>query len=159
MRIILPAALALMVGVLSQPALAGPAETAFLGKLVGAWSGTGAISGDDTGAVACAISFKLNGAKLLFAGRCTEGNLGPPQAINGSITYNDATKKYEARGNGQVSIGTKSGRGLSFATKIRNMGATGTSVMKLSAKAITIDADFGSGGMGGHYKSHIVLSK
>jgi hypothetical protein len=160
MRSLLPAAVAAMIGLWALPALAGPAETAFLGKLAGTWTGTGAVTGTETGSVACKMILKFGADKLGFNGKCDVGDLGPPQSVSGTISYNDKTKRYEAKGNGQTSVGTKSGSTLTFVTKLRQMGAAGTSTMKLSASSIVIDADIGrTGSTTGKYKSHIVLKK
>ena len=160
MRYLLPAAVAATIALSAMPALAGDAESAFLSKLAGTWTGTGVVTGTDTGSIACKMILKFAAGKLGFNGKCDVGDLGPPQSVSGTIAYSDKTKHYEAKGNGQTSVGTKSGSTLTFVTKLRQMGAAGTSTMKLSAGSIVIDADIGrTGSKMGNYQSHIVLKK
>lgn len=156
MRSLLPtfaAALALC----ASPAFAGPAETAFLAKLPGTWTGSGAITGGETGAVSCTLV--LTGSeKINFKGTCDAGKFGP-QSYSGVLTYSDAARQYQARSNGQTVVGTKSGGGVTFVTKMKTPAGTGDSVMKLTANAIVIDVDILRTDTNQKLKSHINFKK
>ena len=142
------------------PAFAGAAEDAFLAKLVGTWTGTGTVSGADDATLACKLVYKANAGRLRFSGRCTaKGMQAPPQSFSGTMYYDDAKKQYLASGGGQVAVGVKSGGGVTFSLKIKQMGATGTSVMKITTKAIVIDADVTRASSGDHYTAHMTFKK
>ncbi|HWV01321.1 MAG TPA: hypothetical protein VN109_09160 [Devosia sp.] len=156
MRISLPmltAAFALV----ALPALAGPAETAFLAKLPGTWTGSGAITGGESGSVACTLT--LTGSdKINFRGTCDAGQFGP-QTYSGVLTYVDAARQYQARSNGQTVVGVKSGGGVVFTSKMKTVAGTGNSIMRLSASSIVIDVDIVRSDTGEKLKSHIVFKK
>ena len=141
------------------PAAAGPTENAFLSKLAGNWVGSGSITGGQNGPVSCKLAFKPNGAKLTFSGRCKVEDVGS-QSFSGNITYNNATKQYEARSSSSdVSIGVKRGNSVVFTTKIKNIAGTGNSVMTVAANRISIDVDLVEKRSGDQSKSHVVFSK
>ena len=142
---------------LSLPAYAGTAETAFLGKLTGAWSGTGSASGADAGPIVCSMTFQPAGAGTHFSGHCSAKGAGFEQSFSGSVSYNDAKKQYEAESNGRKQVGTKTGGGVSFVTKITGMMGKGTSTMKLTSNKISIDVALTASGK--PIKSHIVFTK
>jgi hypothetical protein len=139
------------------PALAGPAETAFLAKLAGVWTGSGKITGGETGAVSCKLTFKGTD-KINFSGVCDAGEFGP-QSYSGVLTYDEKAKQYQARSNGQTVAGVKSGASIVFKSKMKSLAGTGDSVMKMSAKAIVIDVDILRSDTGDHMASHITFAK
>src|ERR1700750_917461 len=81
---------------LAVPAYAGPAESAFLAKLTGSWSGSGTATGADAGQIDCTITFKPADAGEHFSGKCNADSVGFEQSFSGSMSYNDAKKQYEA---------------------------------------------------------------
>ena len=140
-----------------SPALAGPAETAFLSKLAGTWTGSGTITGDETGKVDCKLT--LSGTdKVNFRGLCDAGTFGP-QDYSGVLTFDQKSGKYLARSNGQTVIGVKSGSSVVFTSKMKTMAGTGNSVMKLSATTISIDVDLVRTDNGEKLKSHLNFKK
>ena len=146
------------------PAFAGTAENAFLAKLVGTWTGAGTITGAENATLACKLTSKANGARVRFSGRCTaKGMQAPPQSFTGTMFYDDKSKQYLATGNGQTAAGVKSAGGVTFTLKLKQMGASGTSVMKITTKSIVIDANVtrqGTGmGGGGQYIAHMTFTK
>lgn len=132
------AALAVAATLGIAPASAGPAENAFLAKVAGTWTGNGKLTGAEAGPIACKIVFKASGAKLTYTGRCNVQDLGA-QAFSGSISYNDAAKRYEARSGTTTVAGTKSGSSLVFTTKARTIAGNATSTMTISASRIVVD--------------------
>ena len=150
--------LALVLGLSSAvPAFAGPAETAFLAKLAGVWSGSGKITGGETGDVSCKLTFRGTD-KINFSGVCDAGDFGP-QNYSGVLTYNDKAKQYQARSNGQTVAGVKSGGTVVFTSKMKSIAGVGNSVMKLSASAIVIDVDLVRTDNGDKLKSHLSFKK
>jgi hypothetical protein len=150
------AALAL-VALSAAPAFAGPAENAFLSKLAGNWSGSGKLTGTQAGAVSCKLELKPNGARLNFTGRCDAQDLGA-QSFSGSMTYNDAARRYEARSSSGTAIGVKKGNSVMFTTRMNTIAGTGSTVMSLTASRITIDFNL-TDPQRGKSKAHIVFSK
>ena len=156
MRPFLPL-LAVSLALCASPAFAGAAEQAFLAKLAGTWTGTGQLTGDETGTVDCKLT--LTGKeKISFRGTCDAGKFGP-QTYSGVLTFDDATKKYQARSNGETVIGVKSGNSVVFTTKMKTIAGTGNSVMKLSASTISIDVDLVRADSGDKIKSHLNFKK
>ncbi len=156
MRSFLPM-LAISIALSASPALAGPAELAFLAKLPGTWTGSGTITGGEGGAVDCTLT--LSGTdKINFKGSCDAAKFGP-QTYSGVLTYSDAARQYQARSNGQTVVGVKSGGAVVFTTKMKTVAGTGNSVMKLSASAIAIDVDIVRTDTGEKLKSHINFKK
>lgn len=143
----------------ATPALAGKAETAFLGKLVGSYSGKGTLTGSRTGTFDCTLDMRAKGDGISYKGKCDVEEFGT-QSFSGDITYNDKAARYEATSpTGTITVGTKSGSGVSFSSKFRGM-ASGTSVMKVVAGKITVDTTIKDPeAKGGTIQSHIVMSK
>lgn len=142
---------------LSAPALAGPAELAFLAKLPGTWSGTGTISGAESGAITCTLTLRGTD-KINFAGNCNAGHFGP-QTFNGVLTYNDAAKQYQARSNGETVAGIKSGNSVIFKGKMKTVAGSGDSIMKMSSTSIVVDLDITRTDSGDKIQSHVVFAK
>jgi len=156
MRSLLPA-LAVSLALCASPALAGPADQAFLAKLAGTWTGAGTITGDEKGSVDCKLT--LSGTdKVNFRGLCDAGKFGP-QDYSGVLTYDEKTGKYLARSNGQTVVGVKSGSSVVFTSKMKTMAGTGNSVMKLSTSTIAIDVDLVRSDTGEKLKSHLNFKK
>ena len=156
MRISLPiltAAFALA----ALPAVAGPTETAFLSKLPGTWTGSGAITGGESGKVDCTLTL-IGSDKINFRGTCDAGQFGP-QTYSGVLTYDNAAHQYQARSNGQTVVGVKSGGSVVFTSKMKTAAGTGNSVMRLAANSIVIDVDLVRTDTGDKLKTHIVFKK
>jgi hypothetical protein len=122
----------------AAPAFAGPAETAFLQKLSASWTGRGSLAGAQTGPVACRIVTSVGGQSLKYQGRCSIPDVAA-QAFNGTISYNDRLKRYEAHSLGGTVPGLRRGNSLVFTTKSSRMGARSYSTMTLSPSHIVID--------------------
>jgi hypothetical protein len=139
LRSVLASALALtLIAGGAAPTLAGPAETAFLQKLTANWTGRGKLSGAQSGPVACRIVTTVGGQSLKYQGRCNIPDVAA-QAFNGSISYNDRAKRYEARSLGGTVPGIRHGNSLVFTTKSSRMGARSYSTMTMSPSRIVID--------------------
>ena len=141
----------------AMPALAGPSETAFLDKLPGTWTGSGALTGGESGAVDCTLQLS-GGAKINFRGTCNAGQFGP-QTYSGVLTYDETARQYEARSNGQTVVGVKSGGSVVFTSKMHTIGGDGNSVMRVAANSIVIDVDLVRADTGEKLKTHIVFKK
>ncbi|MDB5542666.1 MAG: hypothetical protein JWQ89_4393 [Devosia sp.] len=133
--LVLPAAL---------PAVAGPAETALLGKYAGEWRGSGKVVGPDPGTVVCRMTFKTSSAgKLSYSGRCSFGGSGAA-SFRGTMLYNDARKRYEASSSAQgvstTTIGKKQGSGIVFAANgMQTRYGNASSTMTLAGNAIKLN--------------------
>lgn len=122
----------------AAPAFAGPAETAFLQKLSNTWSGKGRLQGAETGPIACKIVFTAGGKSARYQGRCNIPDMAQ-QAFSGSITYNDKTRRYEARSVGKAVPGIRKGDKLVFRSASKNIGGTATSTMTISPSSLVVD--------------------
>jgi hypothetical protein len=129
---------AVMIALTAAPALAGPAETAFLQKLTNTWSGRGNLQGANSGPIACKIVLTSGRKSTKFQGRCNIPDMAQ-QAFSGSISYNDKTKQYESRSSSGVVPGIRKGDTLVFRTTSRNMAGTGTSTMRISPTSLVVD--------------------
>jgi len=135
----LAAVAAAMIALTAAPALAGPAETAFLQKLSNTWSGRGNLQGANSGPIACKIVISsASGRSTKFQGRCNIPDMAQ-QAFSGSISYNDKTKQYESRSAGGVVPGIRKGDTLVFRTTSRNLAGTATSTMSISPSSLMVD--------------------
>jgi hypothetical protein len=142
----------------AAPALAGKAEDNFLAKLVGVWSGSGTLTGDETGTVDCTMTIRTRSDGVNFRGKCDAGEFGP-QNFSGVVGYNDAEGRYEAKSpSGEVVLGVKEGSSVVFTIKLKGI-ATGTSVMKLSASRAVIDTVVTRPDSDKQITSHMVLTK
>lgn len=137
-KIALAGAAAAMIALTAAPSFAGPAETAFLQKLNSTWSGKGSLKGAETGPIACKIVFTAGGKSTKYQGRCNIPDMAQ-QAFSGSITYNDKTKRYEARSVGGVVPGVRKGDKLVFRSSSKNAGGTATSTMTISPGSLVVD--------------------
>ena len=158
-RLLLTAALLAFATLMSAaPAYAGKAEDAFLAKLVGVWSGSGTLTGDETGTVDCTMTIRSRSDGVSFRGKCDAVEFGP-QSFSGNVGYNDTAGRYEAKSpGGDITLGVKSGNAVVFTITLKGI-ATGTSVMKLSATRAVVDTVVTRPGGKGDIKSHMVLTK
>ena len=157
MRTITLLATAAFASLFTLPAYAGTAENAFLARLTGSWTGSGTVTGEDDGPVSCALTFKPAPTGAKFSGKCVAKGMAGGQTFSGTISYNEKAKRYEAGGNGQTSIGVKSGSSVVFTSDLKGI-VTGKSVMKLSTSKILIDATIDRG-RGKTSKSHVTFTK
>ena len=135
---ILAATAAAMIALTAAPALAGPAETAFLQKLTNTWSGRGNLQGANSGPIACKIVITAGGKSTKFQGRCNIPDMAQ-QAFSGSISYNDKTKQYESRSASSTVPGIRKGDTLVFRTSNRSLAGTATSTMSISPSSLVVD--------------------
>jgi len=129
---------AALIGLTAAPALAGPAETAFLQKLTANWTGRGRLNGAQSGPVACRLVISGGGQSVKYQGRCTIPDMAT-QAFNGAISYNEQTKRFEIKSISGNVPGIKRGNSLVFTTKDNSMGGTSYSTMTLSPSSLTIN--------------------
>jgi hypothetical protein len=134
----LAAVAAAMIALTAAPALAGPAETAFLQKLSNTWSGKGSLKGANTGPIACKVVVTAGGKSTKFQGRCNIPDMAQ-QAFSGSISFNDKTGQYESRSMNGTVPGIRKGDKLVFRTASRNMAGTATSTMTISPTSLVVD--------------------
>ena len=137
-RFLASAVAAALIALTAAPALAGPAETAFLQKLTANWTGRGKLSGAQSGPVACRLVISGGGQSIKYQGRCTIPDMAT-QAFNGAISYNDRLKRYEIKSISGNVPGIKRGNSLVFTTKDNSMGGTYYSTMTLAPTNLTMD--------------------
>lgn len=151
-------AILLAISLAPLPALAGASEDAFLAKLVGKWSGKGTLTGLDKGELVCTSTIREVSTGVRFSVKCDVPEFGP-QNFSGTVSYNDAEGRYEAKSaGGEITIGTKSGNAVIFNAKMKGL-AEGTSVMKLTTSRITVDTNVTRPGSPDQIKSHLELTK
>lgn len=156
----IPVVLAAALVLSPLPALAGTTEDAFLARLVGIWSGTGTVTGGETGEVTCRATLRQRTDGVNFSVKCDVPEFGA-QNFSGIVSYNDAEGRYEAKSpSGEVTIGTKSGNAVIFNAKMRGI-AVGTSVMKLTTTRIAVETSVKrpGGTNNAEIKSHLELTK
>jgi hypothetical protein len=145
----------ILLAALGVPNLAGAAvDDAFLAKLVGDWTGSGAVTGTRNADLACTLTFKESGTKLKYNGRCDAEDLGG-RSFSGTLYYNSAEGRYEAKSNGTTTIGVKKGSSVVFVTKISGIAGKGSSTMTVSATKMVIDFNVVQGG--DTIKSHVTF--
>jgi hypothetical protein len=135
-RLLRAALAAALFSAIAAPAFAGDQEIQFLQSLAGQYAGVGEISGEDGGPVKCRLTFKPNGKKLNYTGRCSGG--GGSQSFSGSIRYNDSEGRWESSSQGKTVAGRMNAETLTFASRARNARGVVTSVMSLSPGAISV---------------------
>ena len=129
-----------------SPALAAPADVALLKSYLGDWRGRGTLTGAETETVVCRLSMKDgNDDKINYSGRCTIA--GSNLAINGTIAYIDASRRYEAAMTSNanfsgIAVGQKRGNGLIFNLRERELDegrdVTITAQIELNGGAIDV---------------------
>ena len=140
------------------PAMAGASEDAFLNRLVGIWTGSGVLTGGETGTLTCRATIRQRTVGINFSVKCDVPEFGP-QNFSGIVSYNDAEARYEAKSvGGEITVGTKSGNALVFAAKMKGL-AVGTSVMKLTASRILVDTKVRRPGSDAQINSHLELTR
>ena len=155
---LLATATAATLSLMAAPAFAGPAETAFLARLAGTWTGSGKMTGEETGTAACKMVFRASTGSAKYTGRCNIRDIGA-QGFSGSLVYNDARKRYEARAMGGSVAGIKRGNSVVFTTKSDSIAGSAYSTMTVSASRITIDFTIVNRSTNGKTKAHITFSK
>ena len=135
--IMISAATAAILALTAAPALAGPAETAFLQKLTANWTGKGKLTGAQTGAVSCRLVLTGGNPSVKYQGRCTIPDMAA-RAFSGSITYNDKLGRYESRTLGGTVAGIKRGNSLVFTDKNTTMEGTAYSQMTISPSSLVM---------------------
>jgi hypothetical protein len=129
---------ATLLALTAAPALAGPAETAFLQKLTANWTGRGKLTGAQSGPVACRLVISGGGQSVKYQGRCTIPDMAS-QAFNGAISYNDKARRYEIRSISGSVPGIKRGNSLVFTTKDNSMQGSSYSTMTFSPTSLVIN--------------------
>ena len=113
----------------SAPVMAGKADIALLQSYIGSWKGKGVMIGAEKETVVCRLTLSQgNQDKVNYSGRCSMA--GTNVAVNGTIAYIDAKKRYEAAMTSNVTftgtaIGQKSGGGVVFNLKERETDTDG----------------------------------
>ncbi len=155
---LIPIVLAAALVLSTDPAVAGPSEDAFLNRLVGIWTGSGVLTGGESGKLTCRATIRQRTVGINFSVKCDVPEFGP-QNFSGILSYNDAEARYEAKSvGGEITIGTKSGNALVFAAKLKGL-AVGTSVMKLTASRIVVDTKVRRPGSDADINSHLELTR
>ena len=129
---------AALVSVPAVPAFAAPADVQLLQSYAGSWRGAGELTGPDSGSVRCRLTFRAQGEKLSFTGRCTVAGSGT-RGFTGSISFNDATGRYEASSSDGTVVGRKSGNTISFNMSSSTVQGDVTSTMTLNGNQIRVD--------------------
>lgn len=115
------------------PSFAGPAEIDILQKYVGVWSGKGTIKGAENGTAVCKLTFKPNGQKLNYTGRCSMA--GNSNSFKGTLVYDDGSKRFvmstSAGGDSQSVAGQRSGGSIVFVTSGGDRRGSYSSTMTL----------------------------
>ncbi len=96
------------------------------------------MSGAESGPIACKIVFTAGGKSTKYQGRCNIPDMAQ-QAFSGSISYNDKTKRYEARSVGGTVPGVRKGDKLVFRSSSKSVGGTATSTMTISPGSLVVD--------------------
>lgn len=151
----------LIAALVALPAVtfAGTKEDTFLASLVGKWSGTGKLTGSESGQLVCNSTIRTVSDGVNFRVKCDIPEFGA-QNFSGTLAYNDDESRYEAKSTGgEITIGTKSGNAVIFNMKMKGIAA-GTSVMKLTTTKIIVDTKVKRpGSSGGEIQSYIELKK
>jgi len=117
-RALTAAGLVVSMAVSSAPAFAAQADIDFLKDYLGDWRGRGTLTGANTETVVCKLNLSSgNDTKINYAGRCVLA--GSNLAINGTLAYIDAKRRYEAVMTSNAAftgtaIGRKQGNGVVF---------------------------------------------
>ena len=155
---VLSIATAALLAITAAPAFAGPAETAFLQKLAANWTGRGKLTGPSGGPIACRVVITGGGQSTKYQGRCAIPDMAT-QAFNGSIVYNDAKARYEARTLGGVEVGTRRGNSLFFTDSQNTMAGMASSTMTMSPSSLVIDFSLTDKKTGERSSARITFSK
>lgn len=122
-----------LVGAAVAPAYAGPAETQILQNYVGVWAGKGTIQGAENGTAVCKLTFKPNGEKLSYTGRCSMA--GNSNSFKGTMIYDEGSKRFvmstSAGGDSQTVAGKRSGGSIVFVTSGGDRRGSYSSTMTL----------------------------
>lgn len=150
LRIIALAGLLAATPMAVAPAFAAPADVALLKSYIGSWKGRGTLVGAESESVVCRLSLSEgNSEKVNYSGRCSLA--GTALAVNGTLAFNDAARRYEAAMSSNVTfsglaVGKKSGDSIVFNLKERNKDEAGNDltvtaaiVLKGSGKSIGVD--------------------
>lgn len=129
---------AALLSVPAIPAFAAPADVELLQSYAGSWRGAGELTGPDSGAVRCRLTFRPSGQKLSFTGRCTVAGSGT-RGFTGTIAFNDATGRYEASSSDGTVVGRKSGNTITFNMSDSTVQGEVTSTMSLRGDQIRVD--------------------
>ena len=120
------------------PAVAAPADVELLQSYAGSWRGAGELTGPDSGSVRCRLTFRPQGEKLSFSGRCTVAGSGT-RAFTGVLSFNEASGRYEASSMDGTVVGSKSGRNITFNMSDTTAQGDITSSMQFRGDQIRID--------------------
>lgn len=118
----------------AMPAQAGPAETQMLQKYAGVWNGRGTIEGAENGTAVCKLTFKPNGEKLNYSGRCSLA--GNSTSFKGTMVYDQRSDRFvmstSGAGQSQTVAGRRNGGSIVFVTGGDDRRGSYTSTMTLS---------------------------
>ncbi|OEO29915.1 hypothetical protein VW23_023805 [Devosia insulae DS-56] len=122
------------------PALAAKADVELLKSYVGDWRGKGALVGAESETVICKLVLSPGNAdKVNYSGRCALA--GTNLAVNGTLAYNDAARRFEAAMTSNVTfsglaVGKKQGDGIVFNLRERNKDEEGNDLTVTAAIAL-----------------------
>lgn len=144
MRLVATALLAVGLAGAAAPSYAGPQETAQLQKYAGVWNGRGTIQGAENGTAVCKLTFKPNGEKLSYSGRCSLA--GNSNSFKGTMIYDEGSNRYvmstSAGGETQTVAGQRNGGSIVFVTGGSDRRGSYQSTMTLGGSSIQMNFAF-----------------
>lgn len=152
----------------ANPAFAAKAETDLLKTYVGDWKGRGTLIGAKSETVVCRLALtEGNAGKVNYSGRCAMA--GTNLAVNGTLAYNDAAKRYEAAMTSNVTfsgiaVGKKQGDSIVFNLREKEKDEAGndmtiTAAIILQGKKIGVDFEVLFNNSGDMLKASVPFSK
>lgn len=131
-------AASLLLPLSAAPAFAGASEVSYLQGLVGNWTGSGEMTGEQDGKLKCRLAIKPSGEKLTFNGRCSTGGAAG-QTFAGTIMYDDGARKYVTSSKEGAVAGKQSGEAIVFVISDSTTRGDITSTMTMSPQAISVE--------------------
>jgi len=124
----------------ASPAVAAAADVALIKEYVGNWTGRGTLTGSSSESVRCRLALtEGNAGRVNYSGRCTLA--GTNLSINGTIAYNDASRRYEASMTSDIGfspgavVGRARGKDIVFSLKDSGTDPKGNN-MNISANLV-----------------------
>ncbi len=150
--------IAFVLAALAFPAVAAEADIALLQRFAGNWQGSGKLSGEEVGNITCRLAMKPNGQRLTYNGRCGVSGQGS-QSFRGTIVYNDAAQRFEARSSNGTAVGKRNGSTLTFSFSGKSVQGAVTSTMQISPSKIQVDFQTVNSRTKGVTKARVPFSK
>lgn len=159
--------LVLLASLVTAPVQAARADIEFLSGYLGEWRGRGTLTGANSETVVCRLTLTTgNNDKINYTGRCTLA--GTNLAINGTIAYIDAARRYEAvmssnAGFQGIAVGRRQGSGVVFNMQERNRSEgqdmTINASISLLNNKISVDFKVEDGASGGTIQASVPFAK